>query len=74
MQAGGQGWSVPAGRRDGTVSSATEATSNLPASTMMVPDLLPIFNGKGLTAAQMVTLSGISSSNHGFYNTIMDEK
>lgn len=52
-----------AGRRDGIVSSATEATSNLPASTMTVSDLLPIFNGKGLTTAQMVALSGILSSN-----------
>lgn len=59
VQAGGHGWRVPAGRRDGTVSVKEEATlTNLPAPNMTVPQLIDMFRKKGLSASEMVVLSG----------------
>lgn len=55
---GGQGWSVPAGRRDGKVSKASEVAANLMTPNNTVPVLLKAFNRKGLNAAQMVALAG----------------
>ncbi|XP_024366134.1 peroxidase 71 isoform X1 [Physcomitrium patens] len=55
--AGGYGWHVPAGRRDGTVSIMEEAL-NLPAPSMTVSQLIDVFGRKGLSPSQMVVLSG----------------
>lgn len=57
VQAGGYGWHVPAGRRDGTVSIMEEAL-NLPAPSMTVSQLIDVFGRKGLSPSQMVVLSG----------------
>jgi len=55
---GGQGWTVPAGRRDGTVSRSSEVAANLLMPNNTVPALLKAFQKKGLSAAQMVALAG----------------
>ncbi|ERN08099.1 hypothetical protein AMTRI_Chr09g16960 [Amborella trichopoda] len=55
---GGIGWDVPAGRRDGRISLASENLANLPAPTFTVPQLTQLFLSKGLTQEEMVTLSG----------------
>ncbi|KAG0570551.1 hypothetical protein KC19_6G170000 [Ceratodon purpureus] len=55
---GGPGWTVPAGRRDGTVSLASEASSNLPGAQMDVNQLTANFAKQGLTRDDMVILSG----------------
>jgi peroxidase len=55
---GGQGWTVPAGRRDGKVSRSSEVAANLLTPNNTVPALLKIFQKKGLNAAQMVALAG----------------
>lgn len=55
---GGSAYQVPAGRRDGNVSSAGETNGNLPPPTANVNQLTQIFGSKGLSKAQMVTLSG----------------
>jgi peroxidase len=55
---GGQGWTVPAGRRDGTVSRSSEVAANLMTPNNTVPVLLKAFQKKGLSAAQMVALAG----------------
>lgn len=55
---GGQGWTVPAGRRDGTVSRSSEVAANLMTPNNTVPVLLKAFQTKGLSAAQMVALAG----------------
>lgn len=55
---GGAGWKVPAGRRDGRVSLASEPVLHLPRPFMKAPELIQTFKKKGLTAEQMVDLSG----------------
>ncbi|CAI0453212.1 unnamed protein product [Linum tenue] len=52
------GYDVPSGRRDGTTSLSSEASSNLPPPTSNVGQLTQIFANKGLSQAEMVTLSG----------------
>lgn len=58
MQTGGLGYNVPAGRRDGRISLASEALSNLPPPTLNVDQLTQSFANKGFTQEEMVTLSG----------------
>ncbi|KAK6135399.1 hypothetical protein DH2020_030853 [Rehmannia glutinosa] len=55
--AGGPGWAVPTGRRDGRVSLASDA-SNLPGFTDSVDVQIQKFQDKGLNAQDLVTLVG----------------
>lgn len=54
----GMGWKVPAGRLDGKVSRASDPPSNLPPATFTSKQLVANFAAKGLSAKQMVDLSG----------------
>ncbi|KAH1075301.1 hypothetical protein J1N35_027629 [Gossypium stocksii] len=56
--AGGLGYDVPAGRRDGKTSLASEIIGNLPPPTFNVDQLTQMFANKGFTQEEMVTLSG----------------
>lgn len=56
--AGGNAYQVPAGRRDGSVSRASDTNGNLPPPTANVAQLTQIFGTKGLTQKEMVILSG----------------
>ncbi|VAI72491.1 unnamed protein product [Triticum turgidum subsp. durum] len=51
-------WPVALGRRDGRVSSATEASNELPPASGDVPLLVKIFASKGLNLKDLVVLSG----------------
>eukprot|EP00253_Pinus_taeda_P001929 PITA_01929 len=51
-------WDVPAGRRDGNISLASNIPGNLPPPTLNVTQLTQIFATKGLSQDEMVTLSG----------------
>uniref|UniRef100_A0A7C9A0C6 Peroxidase n=1 Tax=Opuntia streptacantha TaxID=393608 RepID=A0A7C9A0C6_OPUST len=56
--AGGFGYDIPAGRRDGSVSIASDTVRNLPPAFGDVDLLTKIFASKGLTQEEMVILSG----------------
>lgn len=58
LQTGGLGYDVPAGRKDGRISKASEASASLPPPTNNVIQLTQTFINKGLTQEEMVTLSG----------------
>lgn len=51
-------WDVPAGRKDGNISLASDIPANLPAPTFSVTQLTQSFAAKGLSQDDMVTLSG----------------
>ena len=51
-------WDVPAGRRDGVISRASEVLANIPAPTFNASQLTQFFAVKGLSQDEMVILSG----------------
>lgn len=51
-------WKVPAGRKDGNISLASDIPGNLPPPFFNVTQLTQIFEAKGLSQDEMVTLSG----------------
>jgi peroxidase len=55
---GGPTWPVSLGRRDSTTASQSEANSNLPSFQAGLDTLISSFQGKGLSARDMVALSG----------------
>ncbi|KQJ84998.1 peroxidase 2 [Brachypodium distachyon] len=55
---GGPTWEVELGRRDGTTSSLDAANNDLPAPSSDLGALIKAFSDKGLTAKDMVALSG----------------
>ena len=57
-QVGGPSWTVKLGRRDSTTASKDLANGDLPRFTDSLDILISRFNKKGLSARDMVTLSG----------------
>ncbi|GKV35965.1 hypothetical protein SLEP1_g44155 [Rubroshorea leprosula] len=55
---GGPTWAVKLGRRDSTTASKSLAESNLPRFIDDLPRLISLFGNKGLSARDMVALSG----------------
>ncbi|KAL9681154.1 hypothetical protein QQ045_012935 [Rhodiola kirilowii] len=65
---GGPSWSVPTGRRDGTVSNASEALNNIPAPTSNFTTLQTLFGNQGLNVTDLVLLSGAHTIGIGHCN------
>ncbi|CAM0150269.1 unnamed protein product [Urochloa decumbens] len=61
MVSGGFTFNMPGGRRDGIVSDLNNIFGNLPAPNMQVQQLVSSFAAKGLTAGDLVALSGAHS-------------
>ncbi|KAJ8753914.1 hypothetical protein K2173_000168 [Erythroxylum novogranatense] len=55
---GGPSWTVQLGRRDSTSASFSAVVNNIPAPTLNLSGLITSFSNKGLTANEMVALSG----------------
>lgn len=55
---GGPTWTVQLGRRDSTTASLSAANTNIPAPTLNLSGLITSFSNQGLTAKEMVALSG----------------
>uniref|UniRef100_A0A2P2Q2Q7 Peroxidase n=1 Tax=Rhizophora mucronata TaxID=61149 RepID=A0A2P2Q2Q7_RHIMU len=55
---GGPFWRVPTGRRDGTISNASEALNNIPPPTSNFTNLQRLFGNQGLDLKDLVLLSG----------------
>ncbi|XP_055812743.1 cationic peroxidase 1-like [Solanum dulcamara] len=58
IKLGGPSWTVLLGRRDSTTASLSAANNNIPAPTLNLTGLISSFSNKGLTAREMVALSG----------------
>ncbi|BFI18206.1 peroxidase [Marchantia polymorpha subsp. ruderalis] len=58
VELNGTAWAVQGGRKDGTVSLASRAEAELPPPEFQVSQLIDSFARRGLSAKQMVVLSG----------------
>ncbi|KAK6943398.1 hem peroxidase [Dillenia turbinata] len=61
---GGPSWKVRLGRRDSTTASFGAANSTMPSPTSNLSGLISAFSNKGLTAKEMVALSGLLAIHH----------
>ena len=65
-------YSVPAGRRDGSISREEDANNNLPPPTFTAQQLIDRFKNKTLTAEEMVLLSGAHTVGRSFCSSFVD--
>ena len=57
-QAGGPAFQVPTGRRDGRISNAANVRPNIVDTSFTMSEMIKLFNSKGLSLDDLVTLSG----------------
>ena len=70
FQLGGPTWVVQLGRRDSTTASLDTANNDIPAPTLDLGDLTKSFSNKGLSATDMIALSGTVYVNGTFWYII----
>ncbi|XP_051122786.1 peroxidase 66 [Andrographis paniculata] len=58
LLSGGPNWGVMKGRKDGRISRANDTVSQLPAPSFNTSQLIQSFSRRGLSAADLVALSG----------------
>ncbi|PUZ63902.1 hypothetical protein GQ55_3G102900 [Panicum hallii var. hallii] len=61
MISGGFTFAMPGGRRDGIGSDLNDIPASIPSPSMQVQDLISSFGAKGLSASDLVALSGAHS-------------
>jgi peroxidase len=69
---GSVSYQVPAGRRDGRVSNASDALSDLPPPTSTAKNLTDLFAAKNLSVEDMVVLSGAHTVGRSFCESFVD--
>ncbi|GLJ14605.1 hypothetical protein SUGI_0236440 [Cryptomeria japonica] len=58
VQLGGPSWTVSLGRRDSRTAVISDANTNIPSPFLSLPNLISAFQAQGLSASDMVALSG----------------
>ncbi|TYH61287.1 hypothetical protein ES332_D07G041100v1 [Gossypium tomentosum] len=58
VTAGGPAFEIPTGRRDGRISNAANVRSNIVDTSFTMIEMIRLFNSKGLSLDDLVTLSG----------------
>ncbi|CAL4949969.1 unnamed protein product [Urochloa decumbens] len=69
---GSVSYQVPAGRRDGRVSNASDALADLPPPTFTAKNLTDLFAAKNLSVEDMVVLSGAHTVGRSFCNSFVN--
>ncbi|KAK8645263.1 hypothetical protein V6N13_119106 [Hibiscus sabdariffa] len=57
-QAGGPAFQIPTGRRDGRISNSANVRPNIVDTSFTMDEMIKLFNSKGLSLDDLVTLSG----------------
>lgn len=68
LQVGGPSWNVRLGRRDSTTASRSQANTDLPSPFAGLDALISSFANKGLSARDMVALSGKRMNHDKYHN------
>ncbi|KAE8731653.1 Peroxidase 46 [Hibiscus syriacus] len=57
--AGGPAFQIPTGRRDGRISNSANVRPNIVDTSFTMDEMIKLFNSKGLSVDDLVTLSGV---------------
>jgi len=70
QQSGGPNWELPLGRRDSKTASLRGSNKNIPPPNATIESLITFFKRQGLDEADLVALSGGTSTSHPCYHAM----